>query len=250
MESRGARVLVAGGVGIWQLPRGETGPGAARRLLHEAMAGLGVDRDVIEDGKLAVSETATNALRHGRTPDGRPPVAPELWIWARTVPAPQLIVSVFDGARTDLPHRSGAGLLDEHGKGLGLLGEFTAAWGCALTRSRVTETPLPGKAVWFALPLPDDWPGRTLKVHPGTAAQCLLSAVTRRGFPGMRTSDERGMSVVVLPGLNVWVYPQHFCWREGPGRYLRRPHVDLQETTELIVRHLDAIPTRPCSPTP
>ncbi|WUH99113.1 ATP-binding protein [Spirillospora sp. NBC_00431] len=230
------------------MPEDERGPSVARRLLHETMDGLGVGRDVIQDGKVAVSEIATNALRHGR-PGDRPPAVPELWIWARTVPAPQLVVSVFDGAREALPRASGTGLLDEHGKGLGLVGELTAGWGCDLTRSRVAEPVVRGKAVWFAVPLPRDWPGRTLTLHPGTAAQCLLLCVERRGFPGMRTSDANGVSVVVLPGLNVWVHPQHFSWRAGPGRYLRRPLVDLQETAEHIVRQLDGIrvpaPARP-----
>ncbi|WP_207934832.1 ATP-binding protein, partial [Actinomadura sp. KC06] len=212
---------------------------------------LGVGRDVIEDGKVAVSEIATNALRHGKpVPGGRPPIAPELWIWARTVPAPELVVSVFDGARATLPQASTSGLLDEHGKGLGLVAAFTAAWGCSRTRSRVASPVVRGKAVWFALPLPHDWPGRTLELHPGTAAQCLLLCVTRRGFPGMRTSDQRGVSVLVLPGLNVWVHPQHFSWQGGPGRYLQRPLIDLQETAEHIVRQLDGIRVPAPAPSP
>ncbi|WP_165964196.1 ATP-binding protein, partial [Actinomadura sp. KC216] len=217
----------------------------------QTMDGLGVGRDVIQDGKLAVSEIATNALRHGRSAAGdRPPTVPELWIWARTVPAPQLVVSVFDGARSAMPEASATGPLDDHGKGLGLVGEFTAAWGCDRTRSRAARPVVRGKAVWFALPLPRDWPGRTLKVHPGTAAQCLLSCVTRRGFPGLRTSDAHGVSVLVLPGLNVWVHPQHFCWQDGPDRYLKRPLIDLQETAEHIVRRLDGIRVPDPAPTP
>ncbi|GAA4239694.1 hypothetical protein GCM10022254_60850 [Actinomadura meridiana] len=202
------------------------------------MLDLGVGRDVIEDGKLAASEVVTNALRHAAS-GGR--LAPELWVWARTVPAPQLVVSVFDCAREVLPRASGAGVLDEHGKGLELVGEFTAEWGCALTRSRVADPVVVGKAVWFALPLRCGWPGPTPDVHPGAAAQCLLHCVTRRGFPGLRTVDGNGVSVLVLPGLNVWVHPQHFCWTGGPGRYLQRPLVDLQETAEHIVRWLGAI---------
>ncbi|MGH8966409.1 MAG: ATP-binding protein, partial [Actinomycetes bacterium] len=167
MECQGSRALTPGGVCAWRLPGDEHGPGVARRLLEQTMVGLGLGRDVIQDGKLAVSEIATNALRHGGpAPGDRPSTPPELWVWARTVPAPQLVVSVFDGARTALPQPSGAGALDEHGKGLGLVSEFTAAWGCALTRSRVADPVVQGKAVWFALPLPGDWPGRTLKVHP------------------------------------------------------------------------------------
>ncbi|TDC97292.1 hypothetical protein [Actinomadura sp. 7K507] len=171
----------------------------------------------------------------------RPCTAPELWVWARTVPAPQLVVSVFDCARTSLPRTSEAGLLCERGKGLELVREVTADWGGAPTRSRVGTGAVPGKAVWFALPLPRNWPGLGYKVHPGTAAQCLLLNVTRRGFEGTRSTGADGISVVMLPGLNVWVHPEHFCWRSGPRRYLRRPLIDLQETTEHVVRYLDSL---------
>ncbi|MFD0682911.1 ATP-binding protein [Actinomadura fibrosa] len=236
--------LATGGVWAWRLPLDESGPAAARALLGEAMAGLGLGRDVIEDGRLAVSETATNALRYGRPVLGvGPPTSPELWVWARTVPAPQLVVSVFDGARDALPRASGAGLLDEHGKGLGLLGGVTSAWGSSPTRSRLAEQVVRGKTVWFALPLPCQWAGRSFEVHPGTAAQCLLLNVTRRGFQGTCGSEDRGVCLVALQGLNVWVHRQHFCWWASPKRYVRRPLIDLQETAEEIVRHLDRFPS-------
>ncbi|MEU6041728.1 ATP-binding protein [Actinomadura sp. NPDC047616] len=238
--------LAAGGACAWRLPADERGPAAARSLLHQVMAGLGLERDLIEDGKLAVSETATNALRHAHpqpvtaeTAD----TAPELWIWARTVPAPQLVVSLFDCARHALPRPTGTDLLDEHGKGLGLVAAVTADWGTGPSRSRLSAHHTPGKTVWFALPLPFRWPGRHLRVHPGTAAQTLMLNLGKRGYTGRRSSDEEGVSVVELPGLNVWVLPEHFCWRPEPGRCVRRPLIDLQETAELLVRHLEGAPT-------
>ncbi|QFG20356.1 ATP-binding protein [Actinomadura sp. WMMB 499] len=233
--------LAAGGVCAWRLPADETGPAAARTLLHRTMSRLGLGRDVIEDGELAVSETATNALRHARPCTDRPHAPPELWVWARTLPAPQLVVSVFDHARDVRPRASGAGLLDDHGKGLGLLSEFTAGWGSAPSRSRTAERPVPGKTVWFALPLPGDWPGCRLTVSPGTAAQCLLLAMARRGFGGRRSGGTGGISVVELPGLNVWVLERHFTWRPEPERFVRRPLVDLQETVENLVGHFEGM---------
>ncbi|MEU5987541.1 ATP-binding protein [Spirillospora sp. NPDC047418] len=244
MEVKGAWGLVSGGSCVWRLPADEGGPAAARRLVRQTMSELRLDGDVIEDGRLAVSETATNALRHAR--GGRP----ELWIWARTVPSPQLVVSVFDGARTSTPHASGAGLLDEHGKGLGLVREVTADWGSTPTRSRVSGAPVRGKAVWFALPLPRDWPGLHYRVRPDTAARCLLLNLTRRGFKGARSTAEDGMSLLMLPSLTVWVHRRTFCWWSSPHRYTRRPLIDLQDTTELLVHHLDTTPTHPCSPNP
>ncbi|WP_412520415.1 ATP-binding protein [Actinomadura madurae] len=220
----------------------------ARRLVRQTMLELRLDPDVIEDGKLAVSETATNALRHAGC--ARLLTAPELWIWARTVPSPQLVVSVFDGARSTTPHTSGAGLLDEYGKGLELVRQVTADWGSTPTRSRVDTASVPGKTVWFALPLPRDWPGMHHRVHPGTAAHHLLLNLTRRGFKGQRSTTEDGLSVLVLPTLNVWVHRRTFCWWSTPRRYLRRPLIDLQETTELLVHHLDTTLTPAYVPAP
>ena len=239
MEVKGAWGLVTGGLCAWRLPGDESGPAAARRLVRQTMRELRLDRDVIEDGELAVSETATNALRHASCAQGnRPPPPPELWIWARIVPSPQLVVSVFDGART-MPHTPGTELLDEHGKGLQLVRHVTADWGSGPTRSRVDTASVPGKTVWFALPLPRDWPGLQYRVPPGTAAHHLLLNLTRRGFEGQRSTTDDGLSVLVLPNLNVWVHRRTFCWWSTRHRYLRRPLIDLQETTELLVHHLD-----------
>ncbi|MBX6765833.1 MAG: ATP-binding protein [Actinomadura rubrobrunea] len=234
--------LVAGGACAWRLPADERAPAAARSLLGQVMDGLGLERGLIEDGQLAVSETVTNAFRHAKPEPVTVDTAdtgPELWIWARTVPAPQLVVSVFDTVRHAIPHTTGTELLDEHGKGLHLVAAVTAAWGTGPSRSRLSPQRTPGKTVWFALPLPFRWPGRHLQVHPGTAAQCLLNALKQRGYTGERNTDDEGISVVELPGLNVWVLPQHFCWQPAPGRCVRRPLIDLQETTELLVRHLE-----------
>jgi hypothetical protein len=245
MGNHGANDLATGGLYAWRLPDDATGPGLARTMLQQVMARIGLDRQVIGDGRLAVSEVVTNALRHGRpSPGRRPPVASELWVWARTVPSPQLIVSVFDCARSILPRPTGSGVLDETGRGLDLISAVTAEWGSAPTRSRLAETPTSGKVVWFALPLPAAWPGRRFSVHPGAAAQCLLLSLMRRGFSGTRSTDDHGTSVVMLPGLNVWVHSEHFCWTIGPRRYARRPLIDVQETAEHLVRHLDA--SRPC----
>ncbi|RAY15009.1 hypothetical protein DPM19_09670 [Actinomadura craniellae] len=212
----------------------------ARSLLGRTMAGLGLDREVIEDGRLAVSETATNALRHARPAPGAAP--PELWIWARTVPAPQLVVSVFDGARTALPRPGKADLLEESGKGLALLGELTAGWGHAPSRSLLAERPTAGKTVWFTLPLPPTWPSQAITVRPDTAARCLLRVLARRGLPGRHTSHTSGLSLLELPALNVWICPGHFSWQPRPGLLVRHPLIDLQETAEHLIRHLDGPP--------
>ena len=48
-----------------ELPRAETAAVAARRALRRSYAGR-IDRDLLDDAELLVSELASNALRHGR----------------------------------------------------------------------------------------------------------------------------------------------------------------------------------------
>lgn len=238
--------LAAGGACAWQLPPDESGPAMARSLLAATMTALGLDHEVIEDGKLAVSETSTNALRHGRPkPHPSQVVPPELAIWARTVPAPQLVVSVFDSTRVELPRTSGAELLDDHGKGLDLLSAFTAEWGSHLTRSRLAIPGIRGKAVWFALPLPTSWPGQRPAIPPARAAHALQLTLKARGIEGTCRSDDKGISVLELPHVNVWIGPKTFSWQDSPGRHVQHPLLDLQETAEHLIYRIEASGTLP-----
>src|SRR5436305_415396 len=74
--------LSAGGVCAWQLPPDASGPALARSLLSTTMAALDLDHGLIDDGRLAVSETATNAHQHAQITAATPS---ELWISARTI---------------------------------------------------------------------------------------------------------------------------------------------------------------------
>ncbi|MFF4242624.1 ATP-binding protein [Actinomadura geliboluensis] len=105
--------IPAGGACAFQLPGDRSAASHARSLVAATMRQLGFAPDPIEDARLAVSELATNALTHTSST-----TRPELWIWARTRPTPQLVVSVFDAHRDAWPIICGADLLDEHGKGL------------------------------------------------------------------------------------------------------------------------------------
>lgn len=234
--------LAHGGAYAWQLPLDASGPPMARSLLEAAMTALGLEREVIEDGMLAVSETSTNAFQHGRPEPGLGPlVPPELWIWARTQPVPQLVVSVFDTARVDLPRTSGADLLDDHGKGLDLLGAFTAEWRSQLSRSRLATPTVRGKAVRFCLPLPVVWPGRRMVIPPAQAVGALFHSLAARGIEGSLHSDDKGISMLELPGLNVWVCPTGFSWNEGADSPAHHPLTDLQETAEALVEHMERL---------
>jgi hypothetical protein len=237
MGGRPADITV-GGACAFQLPYGPGCAGQARSLLGSAMSALGLPRELIDDGELAVSELATNAYQHAGRPAGpdRPVVVPELWVWARMCPAPQLVVSVFDADRTGLPRMGSAGPLEERGKGLGIVAAVSACWGCHPSRGRLGNRLVAGKATWCALPLPASWPDAGRLIEPSAAAQELVDALASRGVDASRRSDDKGVSVVQAGGLNVWVGPTSFSWRHGAGGYVRHPLVDLHEVAEQLVR--------------
>jgi hypothetical protein len=129
--------IAAGGVCAWQLPRDASGPPLARALLARTMTTLGLSRAMVDDGVLAVSECATNAYQHADAAGPYGSLAPpELWVFARTRPMSELVVSVFDADRSHLPQPAHAQPLDESGRGICILSAVTAAWGSRPSRSR------------------------------------------------------------------------------------------------------------------
>jgi Histidine kinase-like ATPase domain len=233
--------LAAGGACAWQLPPDESGPAMARSLLAATMTTLGLDCEVIEDGKLAVSETSTNALRHGRPRPGPGQVVPpELWIWARTAPAPQLVVSVFDTNHQTTCKPADADLMAENGRGLGIVDAVCAGWGIRRSRSRLTPLPIPGKAAWFALPLPEPWPAQHQAISPGRAAHQLAATLAARGVNGTRRSDDRGISIIEIPGIDVWIEPKNYTWQDTPSAYIIHPLADLHETADDLIHRIES----------
>ncbi|GAA1892340.1 ATP-binding protein [Actinomadura bangladeshensis] len=168
--------IPAGGACAFQLPGDLSAASHARSLVAATMRQLGFNPDPIEDARLAVSELATNALTHASST-----TRPELWIWARTRPTPQLVVSVFDAHRGAWPTIRGTDLLDEHGKGLTIVAALATDTGTHRTRSRLTASP--GKCVWFTLALPAPWSATTSVIAPIAAADRLTAALRSRGVP-------------------------------------------------------------------
>lgn len=153
-----AAEIALGGLCAWRLPTDATCASVSRSLLAIALKTLGLGRGLIDDVALAGSELTTNAFNHGLGADAScSPVPPELWLWARATPSPQLVVSVFDTYRSSFPEAAPRDLLDEHGKGLGIVAMLAAAWGAHRSRSRLGSG-RPGKAVWCAFPLYGGWP--------------------------------------------------------------------------------------------
>lgn len=245
MSVGNAADIARGGMCAWRLPMDASCASAARSLVTVAVATLGLDGDGADNAILAASELATNALNHGLGADAGPSAtAPELWIWARVTPAPQLVVSVFDACRSAWPDTTPRDLLDEHGKGLSIVGMLADAWGAHPSRSFCTGGS-PGKAVWTAHHLPGPWPNPHTTAPPMLAARHLASTLTARGIPNITHRHGRGISLVTVPmnaneETNVWIDPGTLSWIDPTGARHRRPVVDLHDLAETLLSHFEA----------
>lgn len=234
-----------GGMCAWRLPADASCASVARSLLGIAMKTLGMDRDTAADAVLVASELATNSLNHVlRAGPGAQGGAPELWVWARATPARQLVVSVFDTCRSAWPDTAPRDLLDEHGKGLGIVGMLSTAWGAHPTRSWLGAPDDRGKAVWCAFTLPGPWPSARTSAPPVLVARHLTSTLTGRGVANVSHRHGKGISLVTVPlpsgeDLNVWVEPGHLTYTSVNGARVRRPVVDLYDVTEALVRTIE-----------
>ena len=104
---------------------------AVRRMITEFAA----DPVMAATAELLISELASNAVRHARTPF-------EVRVWAdRTC----LHAEVIDGS-ADLPVLGDGSVDAEQGRGLRILDSLASAWGVDVRSG--------AKAVWFALDTP------------------------------------------------------------------------------------------------
>jgi anti-sigma regulatory factor (Ser/Thr protein kinase) len=102
----------------------------ARSFVREALTGL--DRDLVDDGILLVSEVAANVVEHART-------SYEVNI---TVDADRVRVDVCDRSAI-VPATSTVAVDAERGRGLVLVQSLATSWG--------VEERDDGKCVWFEL---------------------------------------------------------------------------------------------------
>lgn len=244
------RDIPLGGACLWALPMDASIAARARQLVVDALEALAFGREQIDDGRLAVSELATNALQHAR-PAARPgpfgPVAlPELWMWARSHPRRELVVTVFDACRERVPVARSRDGLNEHGRGLGMVAGVCASWGSDPSRALLNARPVPGKTVWFTLPLPDPWPGAARLATPSHTAGRLHAMLARRAVHGVITTHSKGVSMVSVPcGINVTVEPAALRHTATDGTFVRRPLTDLNDLAEHIVRRTELLAIRP-----
>ncbi|RAY12532.1 hypothetical protein DPM19_25745 [Actinomadura craniellae] len=198
------------------------------------MGTLGLPDELIEDGVLSVSELAANSHLHTA-----PGAGAELWVWGRTRPVPQLVVSVFDGDRSAMPRPGSANLLDERGKGLAIVDHLALDWGSHFSRGRLGAGPRPGKCVWFSLALSVPWPWTSRIISPELAARRLVDVLGARGLVAGRRAGGGGVFLVTAGELDVWVEPRSFSWCDGAGGRVRLPLLDLQDAAEHVVRRVE-----------
>ncbi|GAA2866328.1 hypothetical protein GCM10010517_25800 [Streptosporangium fragile] len=129
-------------VAAWELGMDARAAGQARRLVREALDGMRIVPDTVDDAVLMVSELVGNAVVHGEPP---------FELILRSGPG-EFHVEVVDagGAR---PVMRSAGTESEDGRGLGIVSELSAGrCGCRRV-PYLTRNGRYGQAVWFALSL-------------------------------------------------------------------------------------------------
>jgi hypothetical protein len=251
----GLRMVQARACGAWVLPADPTCAGVARRIFRRVATGLAVDPEVTDDGVMMVSELAANTL-HTNTLHAKlrelAPANPELWLYLRgTGQRTELVCKVFDSLpgwiRDNVPGlvipRAPADAMS--GRGLEVVHELSGGrWGHHLSRSRVTESGVRGKAVWFAVPALAVGVGTALGTQgPVTAGEAMTELemdLGTRGLGGkMVRADDVGADMAVLSiasGLTIWCRSAA-VWLRAPGLAVHRwSYGDLVEVAEQAVR--------------
>lgn len=249
-----AVTVSAGGCSAAPLPPDASCAAAARRFFRAAAAGVGLPEELLYDGAVMASELAANSL-HARgavefaaLPPGEAG-RPEIWLYLRQVAGEQeLVCAVFDwlpgwrGGR--LPDLSAQAPLDAvSGRGLHVIdGLSRGRWGHHLSRPRLAAGQAPGKAVWFALPVPPAMGlDRFQLPQPGPlqAAAMLEGMLAGRGIDHIVRAQAPafGMSVLsIRPDLTVWCRGRAVSWTTRSGSRELRPFCDLVDAAEQIVR--------------
>ena len=244
----------AGGCFARALPLDATCAGAARSLFREAVAGIGLPGDLVHDGVTMASELAANTLHaHGNVEFGGTslrPVSgsPELWLFLRGSGSRcELVCKVFDsqpgwktGSLPDVKVRTAEGV---NGRGLQVVAGLSAGeWGAHLTRGRLGNWKVSGKAVWFALRIPPGCDAARFgrpEFSQWQAVDELEAMLEARGLGGrLVRADEPSACISVLSvsrDLTVWCHCGTASWRAADGSYQRVPMADLVDVAEQIV---------------
>jgi hypothetical protein len=240
-----------GGCFARPLPIDTTCASAARRFFREALSSLSIPSGLLHDGVTMASELAANTLHAqrnvalGSVRQRSAPGIPEIWLYLRgTGRTRELVCKVFDTERGwtvgEDPGMSKAPLDSVSGRGLQVVAGLSAGqWGCHLSRSRLGNWKVPGKAVWFALRIPPavlpDHVGRS-GYSPDWLMDELEAMLGDRGLNSIVRADLDGTSVLSISRhLTVWRHAATVSWRSPGGKYQKTELADLVDVTEQIV---------------
>jgi hypothetical protein len=240
------KVVPVGGCAAWPLPPGPAGAGFARSVLKAVFVELRMSAVTTYDAAVALSEVATNVHLHAYGGDVpvHPPMAglPELWAYVRWRVRPEVVLAVYDSApwRGPLPD----GQLRpppyaEGGRGFevvdALTAEYGGEWGVHRTRSRLGPGPVPGKAVFFTVPVPAGllMPRTSPALRTAKEIYALLAA---RGLGPLQLATGYGMAVIcVRAGMHIWVREGSISYRAPGLGTVRHPPYDRVDVVERIV---------------
>jgi len=243
--------ISAGGCFARPLPIDTTCAAAARRFFREAVSSLAIPSGLVHDGVTMASELAANTLHAQRNAEAagtRQRSAagiPEIWLYLRgTGRSRELVCKVFDTERGWVPG-SRPGMSDAppdsvSGRGLQVVAGLSAGqWGCHLSRSRLGNWKVPGKAVWFSLRIPPaalpDHVGRP-RYSPDWLVDELEVMLADRGLASIVRADLDGISVLSISRhLTVWRHGAEVSWRSPTGQYERVDLMDAVDVAEQIV---------------
>jgi anti-sigma regulatory factor (Ser/Thr protein kinase) len=184
----------------WLLNQDQSAASQARALTWEALARLGLEVGLVDDGVAIVGELVANAVVHGRPPvelQGRP--------GSRGVK-----LLVIDRG-TGKPMGRSASLNSSNGRGLLVVSAYSGAkWGTAAAPYR-SIAKLDGKAVWAVLPRR---PRQQDDLEPEPAARLLHRWLARRGLRDVASRpDGRIWLVSVAGGCTISCLPGKLAWR-------------------------------------
>jgi hypothetical protein len=249
-----AATVSGGGCSASVLPLEATCAALARRLFRAAAEAVGLPDELSYDGATMASELAANSLhahdniQFDSVLDRAVAGAPEIWLYLRRVEGEQeLVCKVFDSfpgwKDGRVPDPVGPAPADAvSGRGLHVIHELSGGrWGHHPTRARLGGWKVPGKAVWFALPVPSGCAlERFQRPQPGScqAASALERMLGERGIGHIVRADAPASSMSVLSirrDLTVWCRSRVASWTGRTGRRQWRAFSDLVDAAEQIV---------------
>jgi hypothetical protein len=129
-------------IAAWSLREDRRAAAQARQLVRDALAGMGIAVDLLDDMVLMTSELVANAVLYGDPP---------LELVIRSMPH-ELCIEVIDTSLVS-PRMRSADHEAEHGRGLGIVADLSRGQ-CGFRRAAyTTKKNLYGKAVWFSVPV-------------------------------------------------------------------------------------------------